>query len=62
MNTAASRPSVSALAPPKFVGVSHDKLGVTDPGIVDLAGGAKAFLPPASTRQWDREPKVRLLA
>ena len=34
----------------------------TDPGIVDLAGGAKAFLPPARTRQWDREPKVRLLA
>jgi catalase len=40
-----------------------DKAGVVaDPGIVDLAEGAQAFLPPARTRQWDREPKVRMLA
>jgi catalase len=40
-----------------------DKAGVVnDPGVVDLAGGAEAFLPPARTRQWDREPKVRILA
>ncbi len=40
-----------------------DKAGVVaDAGVVDLAGGPKAFLPPARTRQWDREPKVRLLA
>ena len=34
----------------------------TDPGVIDLAGGTKAFLPPARTRQWVREPKVRMLA
>jgi catalase len=40
-----------------------DKAGVeADAGIVALSGGAKAFLAPARTRQWDREPKVRLLA
>jgi catalase len=40
-----------------------DKAGVVaDPGIVDLKKGAKAFLPPARTRQWEREPKVRMLA
>ncbi|WP_176696063.1 catalase [Phenylobacterium immobile] len=40
-----------------------DKSGVeTDPGVVDLAEGAKAFIAPAATRQWAREPKVRLLA
>jgi catalase len=40
-----------------------DKAGVVaDPGIVDLANGAEAFLSPARTRQWDREPKVRILA
>jgi catalase len=40
-----------------------DKAGVVaDPGIVDLASGAEAFLPPARTRQWAREPTVRMLA
>ncbi len=40
-----------------------DKAGVVpDPGIVDLAGAAEAFLPVAGARQWDREPKVRMLA
>lgn len=40
-----------------------DKAGVEpDAGVVDLAGGAKAFLEPARTRQWDREPNVRILA
>ena len=40
-----------------------DKAGVAaDPGIVDLDEGAEAFLTPARTRQWDREPKVRMLA
>ena len=40
-----------------------DKAGVvTDPGVVDLSSGAEAFLPPARTRQWKREPKVRMLA
>ena len=39
-----------------------DKAGVEpDAGIVEL-GAAKSFVVPASTRQWDREPKVRLLA
>jgi catalase len=33
-----------------------------DPGVVDLTAGAEAFLPPARTRQWQREPKVRMLA
>jgi catalase len=40
-----------------------DKAGVVaDPGVVDLAAGAKTFLPPARTRQWAREPTVRMLA
>ena len=40
-----------------------DKAGViADPGIVNLAGKTAAFLPPARTRQWDREAKVRMLA
>ncbi|MBR7619607.1 catalase [Phenylobacterium sp. 20VBR1] len=40
-----------------------DKANVEpDAGIVDLAEGAEAFIPPARTRQWDREPKVRMLA
>jgi catalase len=40
-----------------------DKAGVApDAGIVDLGSGADAFLSPARTRQWDREPKVRALA
>jgi len=40
-----------------------DKAGVQpDAGIVDLAGGADGFIAPASARQWDREPKVRILA
>jgi catalase len=40
-----------------------DKAGVVgDPGVVDLGKGAEALLPPARTRQWDREPKVRMLA
>jgi catalase len=40
-----------------------DKAGVfPDAGIVNLAGGVNPFLPPARTRQWDREPKVRMLA
>ena len=51
------------------------KLRLTDPdvkvrrgahdfiaGIVNLASGVNPFLPPARTRQWDREPKVRMLA
>ena len=37
-------------------GVEHDA------GVVDLAGGAAGFIAPASTRQWEREPKVRMLA
>ncbi len=40
-----------------------DKANVeADEAIVDLAAGADAFIPPARTRQWDREPKVRMLA
>jgi catalase len=40
-----------------------DKAGVvSDAGIIDLASGPEAFLPAARTRQWDREPKVRMLA
>jgi catalase len=40
-----------------------DKAGVEpDDGVVDLAEGAKAYIAPASTRQWDREPKLRMLA
>ena len=40
-----------------------DKAGVVpDAGVVDLAEGADAWIKPARTRQWDREPKVRTLA
>jgi len=40
-----------------------DKAGVVaDPGIVDLVQGVDGFLPPARTRQWKREPSVRMLA
>jgi len=40
-----------------------DKAGVeADAGVVDLSNGADAFIRPAATRQWDREPKVRTLA
>jgi catalase len=40
-----------------------DRAGVEpDEGIVDLSAGAAAFLEPARTRQWEREPKVRMLA
>ncbi len=40
-----------------------DKAGVApDPGVIDLSNGAKGFVAPARTRQWDREPTVRILA
>jgi catalase len=40
-----------------------DRAGVEpDPGVVDLANGAKGFVAPARTRQWSREPKIRILA
>ena len=40
-----------------------EKAGVNpDEGVVDLTTSAQAFLDPARTRQWDREPKVRTLA
>ncbi len=40
-----------------------DKAGVAkDAGVVDLAKGAAAWIEPARTRQWDREPTVRMLA
>jgi len=40
-----------------------DKANVeTDAGVVDLSGGAEAWLAPAATRQWGREPMVRMLA
>jgi len=40
-----------------------DKAGVQpDAGVVDLSQDVKAFMQPAATRQWDREPKVRILA
>lgn len=40
-----------------------DKAGVEpDAGVIDLSKDAKSFLAPARTRQWDREPKVRMLA
>jgi catalase len=35
---------------------------VADAGVMDISDGAKAFLQPARTRQWDREPKIRMLA
>ena len=40
-----------------------DKAGiVADAGVVELGAKAQAFLAPARTRQWGREPKVRTLA
>jgi len=40
-----------------------DKAGVeADAGVIDIDASAKAFIAPAGTRQWDREPNVRLLA
>ena len=40
-----------------------DKAGVVaDAGVIDLSSGAKPWLAPARTRQWDREPSVRNLA
>ncbi|RZJ27015.1 MAG: catalase, partial [Brevundimonas sp.] len=40
-----------------------DKAGVVvDAGVVDLTDGAEAWVQPARTRQWEREPKVRMLA
>ena len=40
-----------------------DKAGVeADAGVVDLSKDADGFLAPARTRQWEREPKVRMLA
>lgn len=40
-----------------------DRAGVeADGGVVDLADGAEAWIEPARTRQWDREPGVRTLA
>ncbi|RYE83963.1 MAG: catalase, partial [Hyphomicrobiales bacterium] len=41
-----------------------DKAGVeADAGIIELSGkDVKAFLKQAKTRQWDREPNIRLLA
>lgn len=40
-----------------------DKAGVDpDAGVIDLSENADGFLAPARTRQWDREPKVRILA
>ena len=40
-----------------------DKAGVqSDSGVIDLSGGADAWVNPARGRQWDREPKVRMLA
>ncbi|ASE38634.1 catalase [Brevundimonas vesicularis] len=40
-----------------------DKAGVEpDAGVIDLSKDATGFLAPALTRQWDREPKVRMLA
>lgn len=39
------------------------KAGVgSDAGVVDLSADAKAWVTAAKTRQWDREPKVRMLA
>lgn len=35
---------------------------VVDAGTVKLVNNVAAFVAPARTRQWDREPKVRLLA
>jgi catalase len=40
-----------------------DKSGVVlDASVVELSRGAAAFITPAKSRQWDREPEVRMLA
>lgn len=40
-----------------------DKAGVeADAGIVELKSGVRDFIAQACTRQWDREPSVRMLA
>lgn len=40
-----------------------DKAGVeADAGVVDVSEDCAVWLEPAATRQWDREPKVRMLA
>ena len=40
-----------------------DKASVeADPGVVDLEDGPTDFIAQARTRQWEREPKVRMLA
>lgn len=40
-----------------------DKAGVKpDAGVVDLGAGVDGFIEPARTRQWGREPAVRMLA
>jgi catalase len=40
-----------------------DRAGVEpDAGVVEIGKSAKAFVAPASTRQWPREPNVRTLA
>ncbi|NKE45700.1 catalase [Roseomonas frigidaquae] len=40
-----------------------EKAGVKpDAGVIDLAKGVDGFTKAAATRQWDREPKVRMLA
>jgi catalase len=40
-----------------------EKAGVErDAGVVDLNAGTQAFVAQARTRQWAREPQVRMLA
>ena len=40
-----------------------DKAGVEpDAGVIDLTVSVDGFIEPARTRQWDREPNVRVLA
>ncbi len=40
-----------------------DRAGVgTDPGVADLESALQDFVKAASTRQWEREPRVRMLA
>ncbi|WP_309629679.1 catalase [Brevundimonas sp.] len=40
-----------------------DKANVEpDDGVIDLSDGVDGWLAPAATRQWDREPQVRMLA
>jgi catalase len=61
--------AANAFAHLKAIGFSADamplltKAGIKpDAGIIDLKSDAKAFLAQAKTRQWDREPTLRLLA